>query len=398
MTRMIFPYFIPPLLAIIAAFFDSGMTQSVKRNVYRLLTLSGILIYCCVYFNGSDWPAYEMFFNEIEWNNLLLLSKENGFEVGYSVLVLMLKLLGFNFMLSLILMKTLSFVVISNFFFSVTKSKYSIGYAKNIFLMLFIFYSFSCIYLYVETIIRFDIALALVVKSYKYIFKRRFLPFLFLILCAVAFHKSALIILPLYWIGKIHFSNKILFILYVCIILFLNASILFYLSDFLFSRFSSVYLFLQIISYTQNTSLSNSSNPFSIGNLVSLCFFILILFKRKEIEGFSIYGERVFAIVITYFLLYFITMYAGSISRVRLFYLPIFIVVLLIILSKGYFMRTIIFLCCFSYFTLNMYKTIIERRVFVSYTNYITALIEGKGDLTTYEKIWIHNSLGEDEK
>ena len=398
MTKIIFPYFIPPVLAFVAAFFDSGMTQGVKRNVYHLLTLSGILIYCCVYLNGSDWPAYEIFFNRIEWNNITLLSSERGFELGYSFLVVCFKTLGFNFMTSLIIMKVFSFVIMSDFFYSASKSSYSTGYAKNVFFMLFIFYSFNCIYLYVETIIRFDIALAIIVKSYKHIFKRQFLPFLFLVIVSAFFHKSSLIVLPLYWVEKVRVSNKTLLILYVCVILFLNASTLFFILDFLFSRFSSIYLFLQLITYSKKTSLAGFSNPFSIGNLVFMCFFILMLFKRREIENSSIYGERLFAIVITYFFIYFITMYAGAISRIRLFYFPFFIVVLLIILSKGYFMRTLVFLCCISYFTLSMYGTIIERPVFIYYTNYITALIEGKGDLTTYEKIWINSSWGEGEK
>lgn len=398
MSRLILPYFIPSLLAGIAAVFESGMTQGIKRNVYHLLTLSGILIYCCVYLNGSDWRSYEIFFNRIEWGNISLLSSEYGFELGYSFLVLCFKTLGFNFMLSLIIMKVFSFVIMSDFFYSVSKSSYSMGYAKNVFFMLFIFYSFNCIYLYVETIIRFDIALAIIVKSYTHIFKRQFLPFLFLVIVSAFFHKSSLIVLPLYWMEKVKLANKTLLILCVCIILFLNASSLFFILDLVFSRFSSVYLFLQIITYSKNTSLADSANPFSIGNLVFLCFFVLFLFKRKAIENSSIYGARLFSIVITYFFVYFITMYAGAISRIRLFYFPIFIVVLSIVLSKGYLMRTIVFLWCFSYFTLNMYKTIIERPVFMHYTNYITALIEGKGDLTTYEKIWINSSWGEDEK
>ena len=398
MTMLIFPYFIPPLLAIIAAFFDSGMTQSVRRNVYHLLTLSGILIYCCVYLNGSDWPAYESLFNKIELGNILRLSREYGFEFGYSFLVYCLKIFGFNFMISLIIMKVFSFVIISNFFYSVSQLKYSVGYTRNAFFMLFIFYSFNCIYLYVETIIRFDVALALVIKSYKYIFKRKFLPFLCLILCAVCFHKSSLIVLPLYWMSEVRLSNKMLLLLCLCVSFFLNAKILAFLSNLLFARFSYLYLFLQIISYTQNTALNELSNPLSIGNIVFFLFFILILLSRKKIEESSVYGVRLFAIVIVYFFIYFITMYAGSISRIRLFYFPIFIVVLSIALSNGYFMRTLVFLCSVSYCVLSMYTTIISRPVFIYYTNYIAALVEGKGDLSIYEKIWINHTWKKDEK
>lgn len=397
MTMLIFPYFIPPLLAIIAAFFDSGMTQSVKRNVYHLLTLSGILIYCCVYLNGSDWQNYETFFNRIEMHNIASLSNEYGFEFGYSVLVCCLKVAGFNFMLSLIIMKVFSFVTISHFFYSISNLKYSMGYTKNVFFMLFIFYTFNCIYLYVETIIRFSIALAFIVKSYKYIFKRRLSRFLCLVLCAICFHKSAIVVLPLYWIGKIRLSNKLLFALCSCVILFFNAKLLSFVSMFLFDKFSYLYLFLQIISYTQKAAINDTSNPMSIGNIIFFIFFILVILGRKRIEKSSVYGQRLFAIVIVYFFIYFITMYMGAVSRIRLFYFPSFIIVLSIILSNGYLMRSIVCLCSVLYFSLSMYTTIVERSVFVYYTNYISALIENKADLTTYEKIWINHTWRKDE-
>ena len=135
----------------------------------------------------------------------------------------------------------------------------------------------------------------------------------------------------------------------------------------------------------------------SIGNIIFFIFFILVILGRKRIEKSSVYGQRLFAIVIVYFFIYFITMYMGAVSRIRLFYFPSFIIVLPIILSNGYLMRSIVCLCSVLYFSLSMYTTIVERSVFVYYTNYISALIENKADLTTYEKIWINHTWRKDE-
>ena len=44
-------------------------------------------------------------------------------------------------------------------------------------------------YLYVETIIRFSLALAIVVFAYKYLLNKRFFLFLFWLLIAITFHK-----------------------------------------------------------------------------------------------------------------------------------------------------------------------------------------------------------------
>ncbi|QSH93527.1 EpsG family protein [Treponema phagedenis] len=386
---MIFPYFIPPVFAFLASIFEKGFTNSIKKAVYILLSLSAIFIYCCVYLNGSDWPAYEIFFNEINFNNLIKEACLRGFEIGFSFSLLFLKTLGLNFMLSLIVMKIFSFVLISNFFYTFAQSEYAQGYAKNIFFLLFIFYTTNCMYLYVETIIRFSIALAIVIKSYKYLFLRKFFPFMFLLFLAFLFHRTAIIVLPLYFIKQIKLSTKWLCVVFAGIFIFLSPQSLLFFAKLIFGSSSSVFS-LKLIGYLELVIQSNEVNPFAIGNIVHLLFLILILVYRKQLEKHTAFNKQFFVGLILFFFIYFTTMYMGPIGRVRLFYSIFFIIAIAELFSIRYMLQTFAFTMSICFWIFGMYKSIDENYCFKYYTNYLTATLEKKSDLSLYDKLMIY--------
>ena len=200
------PYFIPPFLALLGAIYNRRLTANSLKLLYWLTTLSALFFYCCVYMNGADWPEYEMIYNELTWENLFQIASDRKFEIGFCFLMLLFKAIGFGFFPFLIIAKSFSLIVISNFFKSYAIN-YGRGYSSNVFFLLLIFYLGSCMYLYVETIIRFSLALAIVVFAYKYLLNKRFFLFLFWLLIAITFHKSAILLLPIYFINNITFSK-----------------------------------------------------------------------------------------------------------------------------------------------------------------------------------------------
>lgn len=388
---MIFPYFIPPSLAFAAAIVEKGMKLSVKRNVYRLILLSAIVVYCCVYLNGSDWPNYEMFFEKITWDNWIEESKDLGFELGFSLCLLLLKVIGCNFMVALIIMKIFSLVIISNFFYKFSLSKYAYGDARNVFLLLFIFYTTNGMYLYVETIIRFSIALAIVFKSFEYLITRKFAPFLLLVLLASLFHRTSLVVVPLYFVRDIKLSSFWLFVLVVVVCAFFTPQMLLIVFRFINGYGNNIFI-AKLVAYLELTIRLQQTNPLAIGNIVHFLFFILILVFRKDIEGKSKCGQHLFAASVVFFIVYFVTLYMGPISRIRLFYNFFFIIVLTELFSLTYINRGIIFIMTAVFFVWGMYLSIENNFCFKYYTNYITAAIEGKADLTLYEKFSIYRS------
>ncbi|MFC1239743.1 EpsG family protein [Treponema vincentii] len=388
---MIFPYFIPPALAFTAAIVEKGMSLNIKRNVYRLILLSAIVIYCCVYLNGSDWPAYEIFFEKITWHNWIEESRELGFELGFSLYLLLLKVIGCNFMIALIIMKVFSLIIISHFFYGFSLSKYAYGDARNVFLLLFVFYTTNCMYLYVETIIRFSIALAIIVKSFKYLFTRKIVQFLLIVMLASLFHRTALAVVPLYFIRNINLSSFWLFILVAFVYVFFTPTILLILFKFINGYIHNIFI-IKLIAYLELTIRLQQTNPLAIGNIVHFLFFILILISRKKIEHISEYGKQFFALTIVFFVIYYITLYMGPISRIRLFYHFFFIITLVELFSITYINRVVVFLMAVVFWISGMYLSIENNFCFKYYTNYITSAIDGKADLSLYEKYSIYNS------
>lgn len=388
---MIFPYFIPPLLAFIVAIFEKGMSHNTRKIIYIMLSCCAVFIYCCVYINGSDWPAYEMFFENIDWSNWVEKSKMLGFELGFSFALLSLKTIGFNFMLSLILMKSFSLVTISSFFYSFSVSKSAKGDAKNIFLLLFIFYITSCMYLYVETIIRFSIALAIVIKSYKYFLSSRFIPYLFMILLAALFHRTVLIVIPLYFLKEVKLSSICLFFIVFLIYVFFSPQILLLIFKFINKYVNNIFI-IKLVAYLEFTIKLNKVNSLAIGNIVHFLYFILVLIYRKKIECLPKHGKKIFVATIVFFIIYFATIYMGAVSRIRLLYNLFFIISLSTILSVTYINRTFIFILCVAFWISGFYLSIDRNFCLKHYTNYITSAIEGKADLTLDEKYRIYNS------
>ena len=388
---MIFPYFIPPSLAFIAAIVEKGMQPNVKRAVYRLVVLSAVVVYCCVYLNGSDWPNYEMFFEKITWYNWIKESRDLGFELGFSLCMLLLKVIGFNFMIALIIMKSFSLITISHFFYKFSLSKYAYGDARNIFLLLFIFYITNGMYLYVETIIRFSIALAIVIKSFKYLFIHKFILFLLLVLFASVFHRTSLVVVPLYFIRDIKLSSLWLFVLMVLVYVFFTPQMLLMIFKFMDGYGNNIFI-TKLIAYLELTIRLQQTRPLAIGNIVHFLFFILVLMFRKKIEHISQYGKQFFAATMIFFVVYFITLYMGPVSRIRLFYNFFFIIALAELFPIAYVNRTIVFVVSAVFWVWGMYLSIENNFCFKHYTNYITAAIEGNADLTLYEKFSIYRS------
>lgn len=57
---------------------------------------------------------------------------------------------------------------------------------------------------------RQQIALSFIICSYKYIKEKKLKEYMILILAAAVFHKSALVMLPMYWVSQIHIDKKII--------------------------------------------------------------------------------------------------------------------------------------------------------------------------------------------
>lgn len=375
---MIF-YLIPPILSLLSSLFYERFTVTSRNVLYYIIISLSVLIYPCVYVNGTDWTGYEPAYNNIDFSNI----SQYSWEIGFLYLMLFFKSIGFNFFFFLIFAKSFSLIVITNFLrkFSLTEGK---GLSANIFFLLFLFYTGECMYLYVETIIRFTLALSIVVLSYQYILSRNFVKFTLVIIAAMFFHITAIIMLPIYFINKIRIPSSVLFCVIIGIIAFFSPVVILNVLS-IFESFMPADIYSVLKYYIKEIDVDGGYNPTSIGNLIHLFIFAICLFSRRKFVESVKNGDRYFAFIVIYFIFYFITLFAGSISRIIIYLWPIFVVVFPTMLNsfKNNVIRYSLILFISLYFFSSMVKEIKTKPSFSTYTNYLDHFL--RDDLIHYE-------------
>lgn len=136
----------------------------------------------------------------------------NGSEWGYFLWEILVSFITRNRYVYILITTIMMYVL----YFRAIK-RYVREYPLAVIVFLGFFYYFSITY------IRQAIAVGIVWNAVDYIWKRDLKRFLLLYALAVSFHNSALIVLPLYFIGSRHFSYRVVFsFLIICLIVGLS--------------------------------------------------------------------------------------------------------------------------------------------------------------------------------
>lgn len=167
--------------------------------------------------------------------------------------------------------------------------------------------------------IRNMFAACIILFAYKYIRDKKFIQFTVIVLLASAFHLSALLILPFYFILNIKFNN-------ITLALYSAAGILiFCFSNNIMSIFTK-YIY---VSYPPETSLQMFGGIPSAYSLFVFVIFICAFLLRKDIESESKWGTIL--ISAAFFDLYFsfIGIKHSILSRFSLYFGPIAALILI---------------------------------------------------------------------
>lgn len=192
------PYTICMILLVVAVFMNL-----VTRNriaVYYMLLPAFVAIFLMLLGNtyGPDIGAYKRFFGEVIPEAFW----ERGIDQGYSALMALVKGLGGEFELFLMLINIAALWLVFNTF-----DKYS-PYIALSWLLYFVSYIG-----YNHTILRQGLAIGVTLFSFRYIVKEQVWKFVFCLAIASLFHSASLLFIPAYWIGKIKWSEKTMYIL-----------------------------------------------------------------------------------------------------------------------------------------------------------------------------------------
>ena len=152
-----------------------------------LVTIWLILFAGLRYEVGLDYDAYRNFFQTITTN------PDMHMELGFRFFTLILNLLDFDYQIMFFIV---SLVTISLFVY------FYYNYSKLPLLSIFLFLTMPLYFLLSFNTIRQCLAIAIFTLAIKYILNKSFIKFLIILIIASLFHKSALLMIPLYFINK----------------------------------------------------------------------------------------------------------------------------------------------------------------------------------------------------
>jgi len=281
-------YYFTFSLLICFALYEIDRQSKINYKKVLILLAVWLIIHDGLRWNiATDWMTYHTYFI-----NCLVLQK-SYFEIGYIWLNKIIRYFTDNYSVLLVIH---AIVVYSLIIHSIRK------YSLQPLFSLFIFYCLMLSYLGMN---RQYLSLAIFFYSFKYIFKRKFFPFLLCMMMAFLFHRTALLFLPAYFLyNKISFKVMLAIFMLACIISFTN----------IINRIPSnwFYIFGDGIGHRMSThviiNLQRNTLLFSILGILKRGIILIIIFifgkkiKNKN-DYFPFFVNVYFFGVIAYILL-----------------------------------------------------------------------------------------------
>lgn len=347
-------YFCVFLLPVI-----SWMTPQLKESSYwRYFVYMVLCIFFCMgYMTGSDWRQYEEMYKYASINDV------NIIEPGYYIYSLLMKSLGFSYWTFTILTKVMCFSV----FIHVIRKYVTYEFYIVLFLSLYGF-----LMLFIDCPMRNMIALTIFLFGLKYIVERSFVKYFAVCLIALQFHITVFPFILLYPFYNSKLSSKLLIAILAVVWLFITPD----------SIFIQKYLFLymggtehvgdKLMAYFVYSGDSNMGSLFTIGTVVRLILFVLLMINRTKITRLK-YGNCFFNMAFLYFLFYKIGLSIIIFQRLTLYMEPFYYIALGNML---YQYKNAKFKCLSAYYIFFVmlfpsYTVITSSYKYIPYTNYL---------------------------
>lgn len=323
-----------------------------------------IFLFLALRYNfGNDYSNYLKSFLDInEQNKINYFSNENYFEIGWVFLIRLFK--PFGFFIMIVALALFNSVI----YFRLIKKYVPVNY----YWLAVFFYIFTPSFMLIQcSAMRQSIAIALFLFALDYIYNRNAIKYFLLMGIASLFHTSALILIPVYFLGLSNWkmNNKIMFITFSI-----------FISLFIFMDFFKPLLDQFISNYFVKYEVYNAEGKVNSGlGIIYLSFLLLnvLYYGKFQTNEFVM----MFKIATIGFMFIPISIIMQDSSRVSLYFTPFTIVVYPILYAKIksstyriLFLSMILFMTLYGFFiffysdTFNeaffSYKTIFSARYF----------------------------------
>lgn len=206
------PYFIVLFIVIILAFMSEKVRNNKKiYNLFIILIFLVLVLFAGLRSKvvGTDTGMYVGRFLRLNQDVATLINNSSRIEIGYRFLELFAKMISDNY-ISLLL-----FIAFVTLYFQI-RGIYRLS--VNPLISIFVLITFG-IYTYVFNGTRQAIAAAIYLYALYYLVKGNFKKYLLWILLAFLFHKSVVLMIPLYFLFRKKFSIKLVALIAVAVIL-----------------------------------------------------------------------------------------------------------------------------------------------------------------------------------
>lgn len=300
-----------------------------KESHRKMLSFLSVLIVVCFqglrWKTGTDWTSfYEAFIHSTDSDFI----ETFGFEVGYSWLNTAICIFVKSFTVFLLV----ECLLISLFQINALK-RLQINNVPFFILMSFLSTIFP---------VRQDLAVAIVFLSYVFILEKKLLPYILCVLLAMSIHRSAILFVPAYFVGRIDLSMK------NAVLAYLGSFLLGLFSEYVFERSlqmaSMIYMYMgdayqgKLEAYmTGEINEYAEKSPLQVGMAVANALLFIVLFCYFKKKYFI--QNRIYSIFLTLYVfgicwnrVFMNTM--PDFTRITAFYACGFNVMLIMIISK----------------------------------------------------------------
>lgn len=350
-------YFILPTLSLFLF-----ISKYLKKYLFDYFVFISIFFLCFGYMTGSDWRAYEPFYENIRQHNYIdpIMFR---YEPGYVLLNYLFASINVPFWFFFPMLKTILFYTTCKVVSKLLPSKY------YFFLFFVMVYSLYFLYEYIDNPMRNLIAATIFISSIgNYILKRKKKYLLISLFCPL-FHISSIIVIIIIPFVILRHKKKVLLVVYILsLILFSSNTLFHYLITAGFG--SKTYFILKLQGYL--ISEYGVGKIFSLGFLLVNVFYAYFFFHYRKKIITNYYREILWNLGFVFLILYRISLSMVILSRYQLFYFPFFYLNMIFIYDLFGKQRKAIFLLLITFISMYTSFSLIKGSTkYLPYTNII---------------------------
>lgn len=279
---------------------------------YNLVFAAIASIICFGYMCGSDWRNYEYLYSvysesgsDFWWRFLFV-------EPLYLLLNVIGNELHLDFWVFYYLIKILIYIKIVQVFKRFCP--------KELVLLAFTFYlGFWGLVNFIDPSFRNMIAVFFFLCSIDSLINKNLKKYILWVIVATLFHYSSIVLIFFYFILNKEYSTKTIVILFVVAnIVLIKPELIFKLASLAFSFIPAIANKIDNYTLGEEASTMGQGKLLSLGYLIHIIFFILILYYRKQIEELE-NGKLLFNMSVFFIFIFRVGLTALIFSRLQLF-------------------------------------------------------------------------------